>query len=472
MIAYPNIPKPAQAIQGYEASPTLQTEGRGLRYEESRSAVTRQELDLSWVLTGPQFQVFEDWFSETLSGGTLIFELPFHDGDTLEGKPFRFTDGVYSSYRDAGGYQHVSATVERMFLLDSNFNRTPPVPNWYRVTVDPALSQILTVSHRNSLLVLRPDFENLTTLRIPPPTDPSQWLPLGISNLGEGDTLITSADVDPPVATSTIYYPVELPGVENGLRDIGSRSVIRLDMAGGNTRQSSEHGTTVKTYQGSWLFTLSELKVFQEFFFIDLQAGTLPFVMGLPVEGQFLEVPVRFVGGGYREVYATQNAFRVTAQLERVVDQTVIPTTNRPYPLYYTPVVEVLGSTKLSLLDAGKLYVLDPPEGETVNLHISTHELEFGLLIIGLGNVLITRSPYALDIGTLEGQAGSGTFNKPTFELVPATVDIGTLEGQAGSGTFNKPTFELITVLVDIGTLEGQAGSGTFNKPTFELAIP
>jgi hypothetical protein len=224
------------------------------------------------------------------------------------------------------------------------------------------------------------------------------------------------------------------------------------------------------------------------------------FFITLPVDGQFFSVPVRFIGGKFNESYVPHNRFKVTAQLERVVAQTVIPSSERPYPLYYAPTVAVYANRKIVDADQLKMFEVYPAEGQTISLHIYARTFEIGITVKGLGNVLITRGPFVLDIGTfveplqgvffkptlelrdtirdigmLTADEVSGTFYKPVVELKSTERDIGTLTPETLAGTFYKPVVEILEVLVDVSalvTVPNDATTGTFYKPTIELVIP
>jgi hypothetical protein len=135
--------------------------------------------------------------------------------------------------------------------------------------------------------------------------------------------------------------------------------------------------------------------------------------------------------------------------------------------MYYGPTVNVTANRKM--LDAqGKFFIVNPDEGQTISLHIYSTTPEFGLLIKGLGNVLITRTPFIVDLGTLN-DSGFGEFGKPSFTLRDTIRDIGTLSGDIGAGEFLKTGFSLVSVIEDLGTLAGDSGSGPFLTTKFEI---
>ncbi len=470
MIDYPaNLPQPSTSLSGDAETPTIRTDLQtGLVEQHGRYSTGLETYRATWVLSADELLTFENWVADTLAGGVLVFGLALPDDGAYSVQPVRFVGGTYQVSHKSALWFNVTATLEHLTNNPAPSNRTPALPQWLRLAVDPAESQVLGVSHRNALLTVRPDEGSTTTLRVFPPTDPTQYIYFGIDNQGDGETLITSQDVDPIFPEAVPGFPGTLPAVNQAFNVDAARRTSRLEMESGHPRQYAASGATRKTYQVEWEFSLAQLKTFQDFFFITLKSGAIPFTLTLPVDGQFISVPVRFVGGRYSETYSPVDRFKVAATVERVVSQTVTPPGWQPYPLFYGPNVNVTANRKVSAADAGKFFIVNPAEGQTINLHIYANKIEFGLLVKGLGNVLITRGPFILDIGSI-GDDGAGVFNAPTFELRDTIRDIGTLPGDAGTGAFALQSFELLSVVNDIGTLTGDAGNGVFGQHAFEL---
>lgn len=498
MIAYPtNFPQPGTSLSGDASTPTARTDiETGLIYQEGRFSTGLETFRAQWTLSEAELVVFEEWFSETLAGGVLVFGLLLPDDGAYSLQPVRFVGGNYEVSHKGGLWWNVNATLEQLTLRNAPSNRTPSIPQFLRLAVDEALSQVLTLSHRNALLTVRPTEGNTTTLRIFPPNDPTAYIYFGIDNQGDGETLITSQDADPIIPESIQAFPLDLPNVNTSFNLRAERRTFRAEMDSGHVRQFAASKATRKTYQVEWEFSLEELQTFQDFFFVTLRSGAKTFTLTLPVDGLFVAVPVRFIGGKYSESYVPTDRFKVSASIERIVDQTVAPSEAQPFPVYYAPTVYVTANRK-SLDAQGKFFVVNPSAGQTISLHIYGTNPQFGLLVVGPGNVLITRGPYILDLGTFTDGAGgvfapptfelvdasrdlgtldadfaSGSFTKPTFELRETTRDLGTLAGDTAGGAFLKPSLELIEILVDLGTLAGDAAQGSFTKPTFELVIP
>jgi hypothetical protein len=398
----------------------------------------------------------------------LVFGLLLPDDGAYSVQPVRFVGGTYQVRHKSALWWNVSARIEKLLVSDAPTNRNLPIPQWLRLSVDEALSQVLTLSHRNSILTVRPADGNTTTLRIFPPIDPTQYLYFGINNQGDGDTLITSADVDPIFPTPISAFPGGLPNINQSFGLDAKRKASRIEMDSGHPRQYAGLLATVKTYQVEWDFNLEQLQTFQDFFFLTLRNGSLPFTLTLPVDNDFAAVVVRFVGGRYSESYLPVDTFRVTATVDRIVEQSVTPNEAPIYPIWYSPTVNVTANRKLTSGDAGKMFVVNPALGQTINLHIYSNFIEFGLLVVGLGNVLITRGPFMNDLGEF-GDTGVGTFHKLSFELRTTDLDIGTLTGDTGVGEFLKLGFALVSTTHDIGTIPGDTGVGTFLKPSFEM---
>lgn len=499
MISYPsNLPQPSQQFTGETSTPVVRTDlPMGLVRQESRYATARRQYKVSWVFNREQLVAFEEWYQITLGGGVLMFELLLH-GELPEPEPtpVRFIDGGYQIAKETPTRWRVSASVEQLTVETAPTNRTPAVPVFTRLGVDPAESQVLTLHHRNAVLTVRPEVENTTLLQIYPPTGERDWIYLGVNNQGLGETRITSDGVLPLPVDPTPSFPVTLPAPQLQYSERVSNVVARIDMESGHVRQYVLTDGAVRQYELSWELTLEEYHTFREFFFDDLKSGSTPFLVELDVDGQFAPVVVRFVGGSYKEWYVSQGQrFLVAFQVDRNVEQTVSVTTERPYPVFYSPTVNVTTNRKVSAADAGKLFVCNPAAGQTVNLHIYTNLIEFGVLNKGLGDVLITRGPFVLDLGgftdngsvdlipvqfelrdtirtlSIEGDSGSVSLLPVQFERVSVVEDLGSVGTDSGAVSLNPVSFDKIEVLVDAGTIT-DTGTVILMKPVFELQIP
>lgn len=471
MIDFPStLPQPSTSFSGDVSTPTIRTElDNGLVEQYGRFSTKLESFSVSWVLSQAELVIFETWFNDTLAGGVLVWNMLLPDEGGYAVRPVRFVGGQYTSSHKPALWFNVSARVECLTLTDAAPNRTLPIPQWLRLAVDPTASQVLTLAHRNAILTVRPDLGSTTTLRINPPIDDTQYIYFGISNQGLGETLITSQDVAAILPDAVPAFPGTLPNINQSFGVDAKRKATRIDMESGHPRQYAELETTVKTYQVEWDFTLAQLKTFQDFFFVSLKSGALTFTMTLPVDGLFIAVPVRFVGGKYGESYLPVDTFRVTATVERIVDQTVIPSAEKPYPIWYSPTVNVTANRKIGAGDAKKFFVVTPAAGQTISLHLSNRLIEFGLLIKGLGNVLITRGPFIVDIGAI-GTDGAGTvFAKPTLSLISILRDFGNMGSDNAGTTMLKPTFSLVSVAKNIGTIPTDNAGTVLIKPTFEL---
>lgn len=470
MIDYPeNLPQPSTSLSANAETPTVRTDiDNGLVEQFGRFATVREDYSATWVLSEAELVIFEEWFNETLVGGVLIFGMMLPEDDGYSIQPVRFTGGTYEASHKGGMFWNVTARFEKMIVSDAPANRTLPIPQWLRLAVDPTISQNLTLAHRNALLTVRPDDGSQTTLRIYPPTDETQYIYFGINNQGDGETLITSEDVDPLPPEAVPSWPGSLPNVNQSFRLAAKRNAARLEFDSGHTRQYAQGDATTKGQDVDWNFTLEQLQTFRDFFYVTLKAGSLPFWLTLPVDGQFIPVPVRFVGGRYSESYIFHDTFRVSGRVERIVDQTVLPTVERPFPMYYGPTVNVTANRKM--LDAqGKFFIVNPDEGQTISLHIYATTPEFGLLIKGLGNVLITRGPFIVDIGATPADSMGTVFAPPVFTLRDTIRDIGVVPSDAMGTTFALPIFDLVSVIEDIGTVPPDAMGTTFANPTLEV---
>ena len=498
MIAYPNnFPQPSTDLSGDSETPVIRTDiPNGLIEQFGRFATGRESFNATWVLSQDELTVFEEWFNNDLFGGMLVFGLMLPEGSGYSVQPVRFIGGEYDiGHKDAFWFT-VTAQIEKMIVSEAPTNRALPVPQWVRLGINPALSQNLTFEHRNALLTVEPDEGSQTTFRIYPPTDPTQYIYFGINNQGEGDTLITSEDVVPPPIEPVPNWPGDAPNISRTFRISAKRNANRLDMDGGHPRQFAGLETTVKGYEIEWDFTLAQLQSFHDFFYTTLKSGSSIFWLPIPLDGFLSPQQVRFVGGRYGQSYTFHDTFKVTARVDLIVKQTVLPSGAMPWPVYYGPIVEVTANRKMH--DAqGKLFVVNPAAGQTISLHIYSHNHEFGLLIVGPGNVLITRGPFILDLGMLSDSSGGeffkpefqlrdtirdigtipadnsgGEFLKSAFEIISTIEDIGTIPGDSSGGEFLKSAFEILEVLVDLGTLETDTSGGEFSKPTLELTIP
>lgn len=470
MIAYPaNLPQPSNRLTGDSSTPVVRTDlDTGLVIQQGRFATGHDTYQLSWKLSQAEVVIFEEWFNETLVGGQLLFALTMAVDGGLEEVPARFVGGDYTISHDGAFWFVVGATAEVMFVSSSAPNRTPPVPQWKRLALDETLSQTLGLSFRNAVLTTRPDLGSVTTLRVPPPINDTAFIYFGVKQLGDGEVLITSEDVPPLPVWSTPAFPAGLPAIDMSFGEVANRVAERLDMESGHVRQWLRFDTTTKKYSAKWEFDLDQLQDFRDFFFTTLQSGSRSFTIKLPVDGQFENVVVRFVGGKFSESYVPHNRFAVQARLERVVAQTVTPTTERPFPLYYAPAVSVYVNRKVTAGDAFKMFNVFPAAGETVNLHIHTLNIEFGVTVKGLGNVLITRGPFIYDIGTF-GETGLSAFYKLTLSLRDTIVDIGTIPPDVGASEFLPTTMSLISVILDIGTTQLDEGASEFLLSRLEL---
>jgi hypothetical protein len=468
MIAYPtNLLRPSASFSGTSSTPVVRTDlDNGLVFQEGRFSTGLETFSVEWQLSRQQLLIFENWFNDTLVGGLLVFGLVLPDGDGYSEQPVRFVGGLYNTTHYGNFFFRVNATIEKLTSKPAQSNRTPAFPLWRRLAVDEAISQVLTLAHRNSILTVRPSEEDITTLRIFPPTSEAAYIYFGIQNFGEGDTLITSQDVDPVLPAPVLPFPVGLPNINSNFQTAARRKTSRLEMESGHPRQYAGLDTTNRFHQVEWEFSLEQLQIFQDFFYVTLESGSLPFTLTIPVDAFFLPVPVRFVGGTYSEVYVEVNRFKVSAVIERIVDQTVIPSNGVPFPLYYAPTVSVNSNRKILESDSGKFFIVNPDADRTISLHIGDLEIEFGLLIIGLGNVLITRGPFVWD---LESQDASfGTFLKPQFELGAAILDLGSFTVEETHGDFSKPVLLLQSVIKDAGSFSDEA-AGDFSKPSLEV---
>lgn len=462
MIDYPDIPLPSTNFGDRIEVTTLRTGMKtGLIRKRPRFATGLRTVRVTWVLTLAELATFEDWHANDLSGGVLVFEIPW---DVAPDRAYRFTEGRYDIRKDHAKAT-VTANLEVLETKDANASTVLPVPAWKRLVIDPTTGQQLTLSHRNALLTVRPDAGDTTTLRVFNPTSPDYYIYFGIKNLGDGDTLITSVDADPPVVLPAASWPTSLPLPLSGFGEDTERPVARLEMDSGHTRQVQRFDASVKSYSVAWDMDETQVQTFETFYHTTLRSGARQFTITLPVDGVYLAVPCRFEAG-YATQYRDINRFRVTATLDRVLAQSETPSTWTPYGLYYRPVENVSVNTLVQSDDAGKFYIVYAASGQTVSLHIGSNEIEFGILLTGPGSVRITREPF---VHTLPGDGAGGIIMPPALELESVVVDLGGLPEEDGAGSsLLPPVLELESVVVDIGeSLENDLASSSINVPTF-----
>lgn len=470
MINYPaNLPQPIDSLTGQSATPVIRTDmDTGLVVQQGRFATGRSTYQLSWKLDQAEKIIFEEWFNETLSGGVLLFALQMLVDGGIDDVPARFVDGQYDCDHLAGMWFEISATVEILLVTDAPANRTPAVAPWFRLSIDEALSQIMDLNYRNARMITRPALANLTTLRIPPPVGENSFIWFGVQNFGAGDVLITSVDVDPVPVEATPNFPAELPAVENSFSENAKRGTERLDMESGHSRQWSRFETTVKTFNASWQFSLEELQSFRDFFYTTLKAGSKVFTLKLPVDGGFADQAVRFTGGTFKEGYVPVGRFNVAAELEQVVGQTVAPYVLDPHPLYHAPIVSVYANRKITSGDGLKMFEVYPIAGQTINLHIYSRTFEIGVTVKGLGNVLITRGPFLLSVGSFSERA-STSFPKTSLELRSLIRELGTIASESAPYSFPRPTVGVLSTIKPLGTIASESAPYSFPRPPFEI---
>ncbi len=472
MIDYPaNLPQPGTSFSGEAQTPTIRTDLRtGLIEQQGRFSTGLETFRAQWTLSQAELVIFEEWFAEDLAGGVLVFGLLLPDDGAYSAQPVRFVGGNYEVSHKGGLWWNVNATLELLTLRDAPSNRTLVVPQFLRLAVDEALSQILTLAHRNALLTVRPAVGNTTTLRVLPPTDATAYIYFGIDNQGLGETLITSADFSPLIPESIQAFPLTLPNVNTSFAFRGERRAIRAEMDSGHPRQFSASKSTRKTYQVEWEFSLAQLQTFQDFFFITLKSGAKAFTLTLPVDGSFIPIPVRFVGGKYSESYVATDRFKLGATVEEIIAQTVLPSEANPYPLYYSPTVNVTANRKIQAGDAGKFFIVNPDVGETISLHIYSRLIEFGLLVKGLGNVLITRGPF---IAAVDGSTdyAATAYLKPAFEIRDTILDLAGIPTDYAAGVYPKPSLNLLSVVKDVGVVPRDDAAAPYLQPLVELKV-
>jgi hypothetical protein len=474
ILPYPSqLPEPSVSFFGSAETSVLRTSGdNGLAVQEPRFSTNLTTYGVEWIVTQLELAFFEQWFGDTLLGGVLVFSLDIPEGGSVVPTAVRFVGGDYRvGHREAQWFT-LSARVEKLGLNPAFLNRTPVVPSWRRLRVDPAEAQKLTLAYRNALLVVRPDDGSQTALRIPPPLNPSSYVYFGVDNQGEGETLITSEGEPPITGSGSVSFPAGLPGVTSDFQLVASREAARVEMDSGHPRQYANADTASKLYRVAWEFTVAQLHEFQVFFFQTLEGSSRSFFLRLPVDGLFAEVQVRFLDGEFGFNYLPDGTFKVVAILERVVNQTVAPPAHRPFPLYYAPSVEVTQNTKVSANDAMKFFIVNAPQGETVNLHIYQNMIEFGVLSVGLGNVLITRGPFLLNLGNLGPEEANSSFNKPFVGLLDTIVSLGEVGNEEAESLFLKPFVGLLDTIVPLGNVAQfgeEIAESSFREPYSEL---
>lgn len=491
-----NFPQPSVSFSKEVVASNLRSSiTNGLTEQVARFSTSLESFSATWEVSKEQLLIFENWYNTTLAGGVLVFGLMLPDDGAFSIQPVRFVAGTYQVSHRAGLWFVISANFEKLKVTNSSVTRTPAIPQFLRLSVNPAESQNLTKAHFNASLAVKPLLGSQTTLRIYPPTSPAQYILFGLNNLGSGETLITSINVDPLPTPPIVDWPLPLPNVNNVVGQNSKRQTTRIEMDSGHVRQYAGADTTISTYNVEWEFTLAQLAIFQDLFYVSLKAGEFAMSLKLPVDGGFIPTVVRFVGGKFSESYFGKNMFKVSATLDRVVPQTVIPSTENSYPVYYSPTVNVTANRAIVAGDAGKLFVVNPAQGQTISLHIYALNIEFGLLVIGLGNVLVTRGGFVvsasgsdsagssylkpsfqlgvsvLEIGSLEKDTAASSYTKPTFQLVSVVVNQGNLEKDTTTSSYIKPSFEIKTVQVDLATLISDTANSSYIKPIFELIV-
>ncbi len=470
MIDYPEIPLPLLNLQGEVAVSNIRSSlTNGMVEQNSRYGAKLKTYTANWKLSQAEFFIFEEWFSDTLKGGVLTFEMDGVGDGEIDLQPFRFVEGTFSSSITGGRFYNVQATIESLLPGNALVNAVLPVPMWERLLIDPVSDQELTLGHRNSILVSRPADGDTRTLRVFPPNDATQYIYFGIRNFGDGETLITSADVDPMPPDPVFSFPTSLPLPDMGMVDRGERRTGRIEMDSGHPRQWVEWDTTRKSYIAMWTLTLDQLKDFQDFYFFSLRNGTLRFLIEIPGTGDFSAKAVRFVGGTYQEAYLAGDYWQVSAEMEQVVDQTVFPSNAQPYGLYYSPSVTVNANRKIKAADANKFFIVNPDEGQTISLHISSQEIEFGILKTGPGNVLITRGPFIVDVGEIPSDASGQVILPAAFTLKNTINDIGAIPGDTTGQSILTTTFNLVSVIEDIGAVPGDSSGQTVLPTTMSI---
>lgn len=463
MIDYPDIPLPSTSLRDRSDTPVARTQLRtGLIRQRPRFSTGLRSINVSWQFTRSEFAVFENWFANDLAGGVLVFGIPWN---AAPDEVYRFAHGRYEARQDHWGKFAVSAALEVLETHFSNATTVPPVAPWLRLVINPVSSQQLTFSHRNARLTANTDDESTTTLRVYNPTSPDLYIPFGIRQTGLGDILVTSEDADPPVVLPPAVWPSTLPAAVSGFTDSSERPVARIEMDGGHVRQAQRFDASAKEYNASWDLSAAQLQTFETFFHVTLQNGSREFTIPLPVDGTFNPVPVRF-NGGYATQYQPVNRFRVTATLDRVLAQSVSEQTWTPFGLYYKPVQDVVSNLKVTAGMAGRLFRVYAAAGQTVSLHIGSLDIEFGILSIGPGSVLITRAPYLHNLGEVQENMG-GAFLPPTISLGTALIVMDDQEDPV-TGEFQAPTISLQTTLVPLPE-QTDSAEGAFLDPVLEL---
>lgn len=457
-ITIEDITKPGVNFSGSVATPVIRTDiENGLIEQEGRFSTGTEIYNVEWTFSTWELSIFEDWFANDIAGGAFVFNLWLPDAWSYSMQPVRFVGGQYSIAHKGALWWVVSARVEKMLVNAAPAARTPPIPQWVRLNL-PITSQDLTLGHRNAVLTVNPAKGSQTALRIYPPTDATQYIYFGLSNQGKGETLITSQDVEPLPPEPVPVWPDGMPGINQDFKSDSKRRYVRVDMESGQARQFQADETTIKGYDVEFTFSPQQLKAFQDFFFITLKAGSVPFMLPLPVDGNFFPVLVRFVGGTYEETYIFNDTFKVSAKLDRIPDQTVTPPQYQPWPVFYSP-TEYIDENANIYNKNGEFFIVNPAAGETISLYIHKFKLEFGIMVIGLGNVRIARAVFGKD-------AGLSNFVKPSFNLAE-TADV-ILDSDLSKSSFGKPSLVTTEVMNDVGGLNDDAPA-PFLKPGLEL---
>lgn len=469
MIDYPlNFPQPSVSFSKEVVASNLRSSfTNGLTEQVARFSTSLESFSATWEVSKEQLLIFENWYNTTLAGGVLVFGLMLPDDGAFSIQPVRFVAGTYQVSHKTGLWFVISANFEKLKVTNSSVTRTPAIPQFLRLKVDPAESQNLTKAHFNSSLAVKPLLGSQTTLRIYPPTSPAQYILFGLNNLGSGETLITSVNVDPLPTPLIVDWPLSLPNVSTSVSQTSKRQTVRTEMDSGYARQYTGADTTISSYTIEWELTLTQLAIFQDFFYVSLKAGEFAMSLKLPVDGGFIPAVVRFVGGKFSESYFGKNMFKVSATLERITPQTVIPSTENSYPVYYSNPTNVNANRKIQASDAGRLFVVNPAQGQTISLHIYALNIEFGILVIGLGNVLVTRGGFV--VSASESDSAKSSYFKPSFQLTSSILNIENFEKDFVSSSYIKPTFQLVSVVLDQGDLQKDTAASSYIKPSFEI---
>lgn len=140
----------------------------------------------------------------------------------------------------------------------------------------------------------------------------------------------------------------------------------RTQFESGRVRQRDRFGTRVETYSVNWLFDATEYAAFKEFVANEIENGFAWFMLALPETEAVEPVQVRFVNGDWQKQYVNFMHWRVSAQVEAIVQQG--PTTQEidVMPLLLQEVLEFTESFTLSMAHQNKFLRCNPGEGETI----------------------------------------------------------------------------------------------------------